>query len=336
MTPTGTAPSARAAGYEPLPGWSSLPEGWSFVEVVGMGADSRGRLFVFNRGEHPMVVLDADGRFLNAWGEGQFVRPHGIFIGPDDTLYLTDDRDHTIRQYTPDGRLLRTLGTSGRASETGIQGNDYRTITRPAEPFNLPTNLALAPSGEMYVTDGYGNCRVHRFSGDGKLLHSWGEAGTGPGQFNLPHGIAVDRKGRVIVADRENSRLQFFSLDGEFLAEWTDVVRPCEVFAAPDGRLFVAELGRRAGLFPWMEPDPAAIGGRVSIFDPDGTLLARWGGGENPLAADDFFAPHDIWVDSRGDLYVGEVVWSAGGRAGLVSPECPCLRKYRPLLGTEA
>src|SRR5688572_22114449 len=111
MTGSGAA-SAVEAGYEPVPGWACLPEGWSFVEVVGMATDSRDRLFAFNRGEHPVVVFDAEGRFLDSWGEGQFERPHGITMGPDDTLYLTDDRDHTVRHYTPEGRLLRTLGTS--------------------------------------------------------------------------------------------------------------------------------------------------------------------------------------------------------------------------------
>jgi DNA-binding beta-propeller fold protein YncE len=327
MTTVGSTPFT----YQPAPHWEQLPRGWSFVEAVGVAVDSHDRVFVFNRGEHPVMVFDADGRFLTSWGEGQFVRPHGICIGPDDCVYLTDDQDHTVRKFTPEGRLLLTLGVRGRPSETGMGGGDfpdYRAIRASAEPFNLPTNLALGAGGEMYVADGYGNARVHKFSPAGELLRSWGEPGEGPGQFNIPHGIGVDRNGRVIVADRENSRLQFFSPDGELLEEWTDVVRPCDVFIDAGGSVYVAELGRRAGLFPFMAADSQAVGGRVSIFDSRGRLQARWGGGADPMAPHDFFAPHDIWVDSAGSVYVGEVTWSAGGKRGMVPADCPTLRKF--------
>ena len=243
-------------------------------------------------------------------------------------LYLSDDQDHTVHKYTTEGELLLTLGTSGQASETGIDDVDYRTIKQVGPPFNLPTNLATAPTGEMFVTDGYGNSRVHKFSADGKLLLSWGEPGDGPGQFNLPHGIGIDSTGRVFVADRENSRLQIFSPDGEFLDQWTDVARPCEVFFDSDDTAFVAELGLRAGMFPWNTADAAATGARVSIFDSQGNVQTRFGGGENPCESGDFFAAHDIWVDSQGSVYVGEVTWSAGGKSGLVAADCPSLQKF--------
>lgn len=317
--------------YQPAPRGPRLPAGWSFLEAVGVAVDSRDRLFVFNRGEHPVIVFDAAGEFLASWGEGQFVRPHGICIGPDDCVYLTDDQDHTVRKFTPEGKLLLTLGVPGRGSDTGVRGGefpDYRAITASAGPFNLPTNVALGSAGELYVADGYGNARVHKFSAAGELLVSWGQPGTGPGQFQVPHGVGVDVLGRVVVADRENSRLQFFSPNGEFLEEWTDVIRPCNVFIDSDGFVYVAELGRRAGLFPFMPAEPNAIGGRVSIFNPAGELQARWGGGLDPMSPLDFFAPHDICVDSSGSIYVGEVTWSAGGKRGLVSPDCPTLRKF--------
>ncbi len=314
--------------YQPIADWEQLPDGWSFVEAVGVATDSKDRVYVYNRGEHPVMVFDADGRFLNAWGEGRFGRPHGIWVGPDDMLYLSDDEDHTVCKFTPEGELLLTLGSSGSPSETDVKNNDYRTIAQPAGPFNLPTNLALSPTGEMYVTDGYGNARVHKFSADGEFLFSWGELGDGPGEFHLPHGISVDGQGRVFVADRENSRLQIFTPDGEFIEEWTDMVRPCEVFIDRAGNVFVAELGLRAGMFPWMTPDPNSTGGRLSIFDSAGNLQTRWGGGDDPMAPGDFFAPHDIWVDSKGSIYVGEVTMSAGGRAGLVSADCPSLQKF--------
>jgi DNA-binding beta-propeller fold protein YncE len=233
--------------------WARWPADWHVLEVTAVATDSQGRVFVFNRGDHPVAVFDQEGELLFAWGEGLFNRPHGIWIGPDDAVYCTDDLDHTVRKFTTEGRLLLTLGTSGAASDTGATSLDYRTIRRAGPPFHYPTNLALAPGGELYVADGYGNARVHKFSADGQLLHSWGEPGDGSGQFHVPHGIAVDRRGTVYVADRENSRLQLFSPEGQFLSEWTDVARPCDLVIDDAGRVFFAELGYRAGLWPGQE-----------------------------------------------------------------------------------
>jgi DNA-binding beta-propeller fold protein YncE len=309
--------------------WAKLPTGWTWTEVTAVAVDSQDRAFVFNRGDHPLMVFDRDGTFLESWGEGLFARPHGITIGPEDCVYCTDDLDHTVKKFAPDGRLLLTLGTSGRPSDTGATSIDYRTIRRAGAPFYFPTNVAIGLNGEIFVTDGYGNARVHKFSPDGKLLLSWGEPGSEPGQFHVPHGIAIDRSGVIFVADRENSRIQMFSPDGEFLDQRKDIARPCQVAFDQAGNLYVAELGYRAGMWPGTSaPSPDATGGRVSIFDADGKLLARWGGGENPTSPGDFFAPHDIRIDSRGDLYVSEVVMSAGGNRGLVSPDCHSLQKF--------
>jgi DNA-binding beta-propeller fold protein YncE len=323
----------RAAGdtppFEAVVGWETLPEGWSFVEVAGVAVDSRDQVFVFNRGEHPIVVFDREGRFLDAWGEGRFARPHGITIGPDDTVYCTDDLDHTVKVFASDGTHRGTLGVSGRPSDTGATSIDFRTIRHAGPPFHYPTNLAVGPSGLLYVSDGYGNARVHVFDPDGSHRFSWGEPGGGPGQFRVPHGIAVAPDGTVIVADRENSRLQFFRPEGRFVREWTDVARPCQVATDGNGLVYVAELGYRAGMWPGTTaPGPDATGGRVSVFDPGGRLLARWGGGADPCAPGDFYAPHDLCLDSRGDLYVGEVIWSAGGNRGAVPADCHSLQKF--------
>jgi len=318
--------------YEAHDHWAKLPEGWSFVEVVGVATDANDRVFVFSRGQHPVCIFEPDGTFVASWGEGLFVRPHGITVAPDGAVYLTDDRDHSVRKFTPEGKLLMTLGTRGVPTQTGIEGMDYRTIRQSAGPFNLPTNLAIAPDGTLYVTDGYGNARVHRFSPDGRLMDSWGAPGAGPGQFNLPHGIAVDRAGMVYVADRENSRIQVFSAEGSFITEWTDTARPMQICFDAQERAYVCDVGFKAGLFPWQTPptDPPR-GAYVSIFDRSGRLLARFGGSADPCAPGDFFAPHDICVDSTGAIYVGEVVMSAGGNRGLVSPTCHALQKFVPV-----
>jgi DNA-binding beta-propeller fold protein YncE len=315
--------------FEVREGWGELPPGWRFVEVAGVAADSRDRVFAFNRGEHPVIIFDREGRFLDSWGEGLFSRPHGITIGPDDAVYCTDDLDHTVRKFTPEGRLVLTLGTSRLPSDTGATSQDFRTIRHSGPPFHYPTNLALAADGSLYVSDGYGNARVHKFDPDGRHQSSWGEPGGGPAEFRVPHGIAVTTDGTVIAADRENSRLQFFSPEGRFLKQWTDIARPCQVVVDASGNVYVAELGYRAGMWPGTAaPSPDATGGRVSVFDAEGRLLARWGGGSNPCAPGDFFAPHDLCLDSRGDLYVSEVTWSAGGNRGAVPADCHSLQKF--------
>jgi DNA-binding beta-propeller fold protein YncE len=324
-----TTGDCRDFGYFADDQWAKLAAGFRWHEATAVAADSRDRVFVFSRGEVPVVIFDRDGTFITAWGKGMFVRPHGIFIGPDDSVYLTDDSDHTVRKFTPDGKLLLTLGTSGKPSDTGATSVDFRTIQRAGPPFHYPCNVALSPMGEVYVCDGYGNARIHKFTPDGRLLVSWGEPGSGPGQFRIPHGIAVDSRGIVYVADRENSRIQLFDSSGKYLSEWKDVARPCQVFIDRNDKFYVAELGYRAGMWPGTTaPSADATGGRVSIFDRDGKLLARWGGGANPTAPGDFFAPHGIWVDSRGDIYVAEVTMSAGGTRGLVSPDCHSLQKF--------
>ena len=313
--------------YCPLDTWHQVPADMSMGEAVGIAVDSNDRVFVFNRGQHPVMVFDADGTYLRCWGEGEFQRPHGIHIDSEDALYLTDDQGHCIYKCTPEGERLVTFGSPGEPSDTGVVDANYRTLQQPAGPFNLPTNLAFSDDGEMFVSDGYGNCCVHRYAATGELQMSWGEPGCAEGQFHLPHGIAVDSQNRVVVADRENSRLQFFTPAGEFCEQWTDVVRPCNVFVTPDGNLYVAEMGWHAGT---SEPRPDEAGGRVSVFAPDGVLLSRWGGGQNPYAAGDFIAPHDIWVDQRGCVYVAEVTLSAGVSRGLVTADCATLQKFVP------
>jgi DNA-binding beta-propeller fold protein YncE len=316
--------------FEACAGWGTLPDGWRFVDVAGVSTDSNDRVFVFNRGDHPIIVFDRDGQFLESWGEGLFARPHGITIGLDDVVYCTDDLDHTVKKFTPEGRHLSTLGTGGCPSNTGATSIDFRTIRHAGPPFHFPTNLALASDGSLYVSDGYGNARIHKFTPEGRHLFSWGGPGSGPGEFQVPHGIAIGPDDTIVVADRENSRLQFFSPDGRFLQQWIGIARPCQVVVDHHGVVYVAELGYRAGMWPGLSaPEPESTGGRISLFDSEGRLLTRWGGGSNPTVPGDFFAPHDLCLDSAGDLYVGEVTWSAGGNRGAVPADCHSLQKFR-------
>ena len=327
--------------YEVSAQWARLPAGWSFGEVTGVAVDSRDRVYVLSRGEHPVTIFDRHGDFQAAWGEGVFRRPHGIHIGPDDAVYCADDVDHTVRKFGPDGQVLFTLGTRDRPSDTGYDGEDLLSIRRGGPPFNRPTSIALGPTGVIYVTDGYGNARVHKFSPDGQHLLSWGEPGTGPNQFHLPHGVAVDRAGMVYVGDRQNNRIQIFSPQGELINTWHDVARPNDMQFDATGNLYVAELGHQLGWMPMFVLRPDGRGGtsfeqskptpdvrnapsRVSVFSPEGRLLARLCG-DDACAPGGFFAAHGICVDSRRDVYVGEVVISASGNTA--PPGCHVLQK---------
>jgi DNA-binding beta-propeller fold protein YncE len=318
-----------ALSYEVVEGWEQLPDGVTHPDVAGVAVDSQDRVYLICRGDHPIIVYESDGTFVKSWGQGLFTpRTHGITIGPDDMLYCTDDGDHTVRKFTLDGELLLTLGTSGVPSDTGYIHGDLNSITHGGPPFNRPTNLAVAPNGDLYVSDGYGNARVHRFSADGRSLRSWGEPGMEPGQFHLPHGIAVDRDGRVLVADRENDRIQIFGPDGEFIGLWTDVQRPTQLFIDNDDRIFVSELWWHVGQFSYaLGKIDQARPGRVSVLDGQGNVLTRWWS-EDACASGSFVAPHGLCVDSRGDLYVAEVTWTFAVSRGLAPSDCHTLQKF--------
>ncbi len=317
--------------YQVVEGWEQLPDGFSHRDVAGVAVDSRDRVYVFNRGEHPMLVYERDGTFVTSWGEGLFTTAHAVYVDRDDFVYCADVGDHTIRKLTTAGELLMTLGTPGRACDTGYDGRNPRSIARVGEPFNKPTKLAVAPNGDLYVADGYGNARVHHFSAKGELLHAWGEPGIEPGQFNLPHSIWAHTDGRVFVCDRENDRIQIFSPDGELLSIWSeDLIRPADLFIDAENRVFVGELGVREGarfLFGVPIASDTPHHARLSILDLEGNLLTRWGG-EDVCAPGNFVAPHGLWVDRHGDLYVAEVTHTSHGQFGMVPPGCHDLQKF--------
>lgn len=282
--------------YESAHHWAQLPNGWTFLDVGGIAIDSDDRVFVVNRSDHPVVIFDADGRVLDSWGAGFFGRAHGCCMCPDDTIYCTDDLNHTVSKFSMEGGLLMTLGEKGKGSDTGYVNtfslwDSLSRIVRGAPPFNRPTGVAVGPSGDVYVADGYGNARLHRFSSSGTFASSWGEPGSAIGCFRLPHSVRVDDSERVWVADRENNRIQIFDSEGGFIDQWTDLVRPTDLFIDNRaGTVYVTELCNR-----------------VSIFTIGGRLLARWGNTGASIENALFVSPHAIAVDSRGDIYVGEV-----------------------------
>lgn len=284
--------------YELVDGWGKYPEGWEYIDVAGISIDAQDRVYVLNRGAHPIMVFNRNGTLINSWGEDFFGRAHGSCTGPDGSIYCTDDISHTVSKFTPEGKLLMMLGEKGVSSNSGyVQKADLfeslSTIQRGAPPFNRPTGVSLSSSGDIFITDGYGNARVHKFSADGDLLFSWGEPGTALNQFVLPHNLWVDRKDRVWVVDRENRRIQIFDTQGNFLTQWTKLGRPTDLVIDDDDIVYVSELEQT-----------------VSIFTMDGNLLARWGSpGETGTEAL-FDSPHTIAVDSQGNIYVGEVCFA--------------------------
>lgn len=285
--------------YRATDEWAKLPDGWKFGDVAAVGVDRHDNVYVFNRSEHPMVVFDREGNFLRSWGEGVFTHPHGVSMGPDDTIYCTDDFDHTVRHCKLDGKVLMTLGVPNRPAPF-----------MSGKPFNRCTHTALSQRGDIYVSDGYSNGAIHKFDPSGRHLMSWGKSGRGPGEFNLPHNIVTDDDGWVYVADRENHRVQVFSCDGVFEAEWRNMHRPNGLHM-PKGQCQLCYVGEIGPYYNFNRGAPN-LGPRVSIFDKKGNLLARLG--EDPTAGNmpgKFLSPHSLAVDSHGDLYVGEVAVTA-------------------------
>lgn len=303
------------AGYEMVEKWPRLPQGWKLLECAGVAVDVKDNVYVLTRGEHPIIVFDRQGNFLHSFGAGLLSkRPHGIFAVPDGSILCTDDSAHAVFRFSAEGKLLMTIGTPG------IPAPQWS-----GRPFNRPTHTAVSPrTGNMFVTDGYGNCCVHKFDRAGHHLLSWGEPGVDPGQFIRPHNIAVDEDGTVYVADRENHRVQIFDEDGQFLRMWNNIHRPAGLTLGPEGHIYIGELNGFRGL----EGAPG-LGHRVSIYRRDGRLVARFGRPEEGEEPGQFIAPHGIAVDSHGDIYVAETSYSILGKRLNPPREMRSLQKLR-------
>jgi sugar lactone lactonase YvrE len=247
-------------------------------------------VYSFVRDLGGVLVYDRDGELLSAWGRDLFTMPHSLKV-VGDAVFCVDCGDHSVRKLALDGRLLQVI-TAG---------------------FDGCTDVAVGPDGHIFVADGYGNSNVHRFSPDGEWQHTWGSQGSEAGQFRIPHAIHIDRQGRVLVADRENDRIQVFDVDGRFADEWADVRRPASIAEDADGILYVAEMGWRVGeISPLRGEIHVAEPSRLTILAPDGRLAGRV-----PQQADSgepqaFVAAHGVAVDAAGNVYVAEVAATIG------------------------
>jgi DNA-binding beta-propeller fold protein YncE len=291
--------------FEVNESWAKIPDEIVLGDCAAVGVDSKDNVYAFNRGDHPIAVFDKDGNLLRTWGEGVFTRPHGVHVAPDDTIWLTDDGDHTVRHCTLDGKVLMTLGIPGKPAPF-----------MSGDPFHRCTHTALSPQCDhVYVSDGYGNARVHKYTIDGKLQKSWGESGTDPGAFNIAHNICCDPEGWIYVADRENHRVQVFDGNGKWEAQWNNLHRPNGMCLGHGGNhgheplCYIGE-GGPAGEINKYWPN---IGARVSIHTLKGQVLARLGKPHGGMLPGQFTSPHGIAVDSRGNIFVGELTsrsWS--------------------------
>ncbi|MBC7819402.1 MAG: hypothetical protein IAG10_21160 [Planctomycetaceae bacterium] len=239
-----------------------------------VATNSKGEIYLFHRGPRPLLCVDAAGKLLRAWGDDLIGTAHGVRVDRDDNVWITDIGRHRVLKFDPTGKLLLSLGT-GKAG-TGT------------DEFDRPTDIAFAPNGEVFVSDGYGNSRVIKFSATGRFLKAWGTKGKSAGEFNLPHAIIMDSKGRLLVGDRENNRIQLFDADGQFLDQWPGFA-PYGIAINGDGHVFIAD----------------ARAHQVLRLDASGKVQQRWG--QKGMAQGEFNAPHMLAFDAAGNLFVAEV-----------------------------
>jgi DNA-binding beta-propeller fold protein YncE len=279
-----SAPSAPELDFTPVADVFQLPMGMNFGAVSGVAVNSTGNIFVLNRGPQPLMEFDADGKFIRAFGEGLFERPHGLRIDAQDNIWATDGGTHVVYKFNPQGRIVMVLGVKGSAGEWHPYGH--------LRLFNEPNDVAIGPGGDIYVTQGHGKGepRVIKFDRDGKFLKTWGGKGTAPGVFADPHSIMVDSDGLVYVADRGNKRVQIFDADGTFVREWVYFGTPCGLVAGPGRSIYLAN----------------GHDGHIIKLDANGKILGM-GGGQGK-APGRFGEAHFIALSPRGELYVSDTL----------------------------
>jgi sugar lactone lactonase YvrE len=319
--------------YEPVAGWEQLPPGLKHEDVSAVAVDKQDRVYLLTRFDDGVIVYDRDGAFLFTWGQEAFGRAHGICAGPDESIWVTDTGNHTVTKFSADGELLLELGTKGVPSDTGydttIPIKDQKGRTESVTggpPFNQPTGVVVAPDGDIWVTDGYGNSKVHRFSPTGELLASFGTPGSAPGEFRLPHTLVFGHDGNLLVADRGNELIHVFTLDGQLLDSW-EAQRPNALAVASDGNVFIGQSAWKIGNYSWRTgPIEADVPSSVSVRAPDGSVIATIGGGPDASVPGNFVTCHGIALDSNDDLYVADVT-----RSSQSSAEIPDGRTFQKL-----
>ncbi|MEO5893112.1 MAG: peptidyl-alpha-hydroxyglycine alpha-amidating lyase family protein [Ferruginibacter sp.] len=290
--------------FEPVKDWPGLANEYKLGNPTGIGIDTGQNIFVFHRAgrEWPLLMpmpksfitgktifmLERQtGKLLNSWGDGIFIMPHGLTVDRDNNVWVTDVGLHQVFKFSHEGALLMKLG------EAGVAGKD-------ALHFNLPTDVAVAPDGSFYVSDGYGNSRVMKFSPSGKYLLEWGKKGSGPGEFNIPHAIDLDKKGNVYVADRENSRIQSFDTTGHFIKEWKK---------KDFGKIYSVAIGRINSSLTAVDYNTGFFnpkGSDIMVLDSAANLLTRFGrSGINETSVCRY---HDIAIDNEESIYVGDIL----------------------------
>jgi len=291
--------------YERVNDWPRLPNEVSFGNPAGIGIDTNQNIVVFHRADREwplfgampykpiagktILVIDKDnGKLINSWGDNLFIMPHGLTVDSKNNIWVTDVGLHQVFKFSHDGELLLKLG------ERGVAGND-------ASHFNQPTDIAVAADGSFYVSDGYGNSRVVKFSAEGKYLLEWGRKGSGEGEFNIPHGISLDNQGNVCVADRENNRIQIFDANGKFIKQLSDnsFGSMCSVaFDVTKTKLFAVDD------FSFLKIKHR--GSDVFVFDSSGQVQTRFGRSDSYKGPASWY--HDLAVDKDENIYVGDIL----------------------------
>jgi len=285
--------------YDVDAGWPKRPDdvqpwGW----VSGIAVDAEDRVWLFNKGVDPVQVYTAEGEFVRTWGKGDFKDPHHLRIDPEGNIWVADFGLHVVQKYTPEGKLLMTLGTRGESGEDETH-------------FYRPTDMAVTPAGDIFVTDGYGNRRVVHFDKAGKFVKAWGKYGSSGGEFVLPHAITVDSKGTLYVADRNSGRIQLFDQSGKFLDQWSNLIMPWGLSVNARDEIWVCGSSPhwwyRDGKYPEYKDQ------LFMRFSATGRPLLMWsiplGDPKKPKETPPGSAigVHCIAEDSRGNLYVGDI-----------------------------
>jgi DNA-binding beta-propeller fold protein YncE len=284
--------------YEVDPNWPQRPENVAWGATPGVAVDREDNVWIFTRATPPVQVYRPDGTFVRAWGEQIVGKAHQIKFDHQGNVWLADAGNHVVMQFTPEGKLLKTLGTRGQP------GCDE-------SHFDRPTDMVVAPDGEVFVSDGYGNARVVQFDAQGHFVRSWGKLGTGPGEFSIPHAIVMDSKGRLYVADRNNARIQVFDREGRFLEQWRNLLVPWSFCMTADDEIWTC------GSSPMVwRPEDKVLGcpPKDQLFmrlDTSGRVLQLW---TVPKGEDGQEKPgelnwlHSLALDSQGNIYAVDII----------------------------